>query len=126
MKKIKASFLFTAVFLLVFAKVSSAQGNLQFNQVILIELAQSGTQAITVPAGKVWKIESVSMGSSTSQTDVYLRNSSAVNIAHFGQPSSSYTASYPFWLPSGFTGSFVNSWPSYRATISIIEFNVVP
>ncbi len=36
----------------------SAQGTLQFNQVLLLQTSQSGSVLLgTVPAGKVWKIE---------------------------------------------------------------------
>jgi hypothetical protein len=125
MKKNHILFLFVALFVFGVSKTSLAQGNLQFNQVILLDIAGAGTQAVSVPAGKVWKIESVSMGSSGSTPSVFLRNSGLVNIAHFST-SSSVSATYPFWLPSGFTGSFLNNYPSTRCTISIIEFNVVP
>jgi hypothetical protein len=126
MKKIPTTILFAAIFLLLLSKSSFAQGNLQFNQVILFDIAASGTQAITVPAGKVWKIESVSMGSTSSNADIFLRNASAIAIAHFSGPATANTAIYPYWLPTSFTGSFVNNHPSFRCSISIIEFNVVP
>jgi hypothetical protein len=105
---------------------TKAQGNLQFNQVIFYDIAISGTQNITVPAGKVWKIESVSMGSSGSAPSIFLRNSSVQNIAFFSAPYNSVTASFPFWLPTGFTGSFANNSPSYRCCVSILEFNIIP
>src|SRR5687768_11527759 len=38
------------------ALLIKAQGNLQFNQIILYDLAGSAIQNITVPPGKVWKI----------------------------------------------------------------------
>ena len=121
--------LFSSLFLFVmlcFSKTSIAQGNLQFNQVILYDLAISGTQAINVPAGKVWKIESTSMGSTGTAADIFLKNSAAANIGHFSAASAAASAVYPFWLPAAFTGSFVNNNPSFRCCISIIEFNVVP
>jgi hypothetical protein len=105
---------------------SKAQGNLQFNQVILFDIAISGSQVINVPAGKVWKIESVGMGSSGSAPDIFLRNSAAQNICHFAAPGSTVAASLPYWLPASFTGSFLNNNPSFRCSISILEFNVVP
>jgi hypothetical protein len=46
----KKLFLFT---FLILSTLTSAQGNLQFNQVKLV------TNTETVPVGKVWKIESV-------------------------------------------------------------------
>lgn len=121
MKKI----FFSIIALLLLATVVKAQGNLQFNQVILLDIATAATQAITVPANKVWKIESVGTGTS-SNPNVELRNSSAVSIAHFASMTGTgATASYPFWLPAGFSGSFIN-FNSARSCISIIEFNVVP
>jgi hypothetical protein len=123
MKKIITAFaiIFCVAF---FAQESKAQGNLQFNQIIFYDIVFNGTQNFTVPAGKVWKIESVGTGS-TSSTPLYLRNAGGVAIAHFN--SSGYSsASFPYWLPPGFAGTFANIHPSIRATVSIIEFNVVP
>jgi hypothetical protein len=49
-------YLLTHLFLIIFVGFSQAQGNLQFNQAKII----SNTDPMqTVPAGKVWKIESV-------------------------------------------------------------------
>ena len=124
MKKVHALILFAAIFVFGFTKTSFSQGNLQFNQVILFDIVFSGTQTINVPAGKVWKIESEGSGSSSS-VGVYLRNSGGAYIAYFSSQSVS-TTTYPYWLPSGFSGAFVNLHPSTRCTISIIEFNVVP
>lgn len=121
MKKI----LFSVFTLLLFAVGIKAQGNLQFNQIILLDIASGATQAITVPANKVWKIESVGTGTS-SNPNVDLRNSSAVSIAHFASMTGTgATAAFPFWLPAGFSGSFIN-FNSARSCISIIEFNVIP
>ena len=111
-------------FLLFCVSFLKAQGNLQFNQIIFYDIAPNGTQAITVPAGKVWKIESMGSGSSNS-TPLYLRNAGGAYIAHFN--TSGYSScSFPYWLPAAFAGTFVNLHPSVRCTISIIEFNVVP
>jgi hypothetical protein len=103
-------------------KKTSAQGNLQFNQVINYDLASVGVQNFTVPPGKVWKIESVLVGSTSGQPAVYLRNAAVQNI---GLLTNTATTIYPIWLGSGFVGSFQNV-TSYRNLISIIEFNVVP
>lgn len=126
MKKNHILLFFAAVFVLGFSKASFAQGNLQFSQVIILDIGFSGIEAITIPAGKVWKIESVSMGSSGSSPSVYLRNSSGANIAYFSSSGSTNTATLPYWLPSGFVGSLINNYSAFRASISIIEFNVVP
>ena len=121
-------------------QLAFAQGNLQFNQVKLV------TALETVPAGKVWKIESViyniAEGSTTYQTGNYGNcttsdyNSAAIVVA--GTPtkvgqgttplaysSGAYVHSYtilPIWLPAGTTlsgGICLNK-------ISVIEFNITP
>jgi hypothetical protein len=121
-------------------QLAYAQGNLQFNQVKLV------TALETVPAGKVWKIESViyniAEGSTTYQTGNYGNcttsdyNSAAIIVA--GTPtkvgqgttplaysSGAYVHSYtilPIWLPAGTTlsgGICLNK-------ISVIEFNITP
>lgn len=120
--------------------VFKAQGNLQFNQVKLV------TALETVPAGKVWKIESViyniAEGSTTYQTGNYGNcntndnNSAAIVVAGtptkvgqgtspLGYSSGSYVHSYtilPIWLPAGTTlsgGICLNK-------ISVLEFNIIP
>ena len=116
-----------------------AQGNLQFNQVKLV------TALETVPAGKVWKVESViyniPQNATTYQTGSgacgpnYYENSAIVvdgtptkvgqGTTALGYSSGNYTHSYtvlPIWLPAGATlsgGTCLNK-------ISIIEFNIVP
>jgi len=121
-------------------QLALAQGNLQFNQVKLV------TALETVPAGKVWKIESViyniAEGSTTYQTGNYGNcntndyNSAAIIVAgtptKVGQGTSplaysngAYVHSYtilPIWLPAGTTlsgGICLNK-------ISVIEFNITP
>jgi len=121
-----------------------SQGNLQFNQVLLL------TATGTVPSGKVWKVESVL---SSSTLAAYNDNSSSVNTvslnilvngitvtverssvgiasqtgsagvmrAHWGYTSGGVTR-LPFWLPAGSTLA-----PSTNAMgVSVIEFNVLP
>ncbi len=96
---------------------AKAQGNLQFNQVLIIDVSVAGN-AVTVPAGKVWKLENVAMASNGayvqlqySGTNYFLSNSSA-NYNHF-----------PFWLPSG---NAVVITGSAAGKLSVIEFNVIP
>jgi hypothetical protein len=105
-----------------FTHESKAQGNLQFNQVILFDMASGATPTITVPPGKVWKIETASTANGAN-AGIQIRNSSVQAIALLS--TSTTAASYPFWLPSGFSGSFLNS-AAVRSCVSIIEFNVVP
>src|SRR5688572_12488602 len=82
---------------------SKAQGNLQFNQVIFYDIPYGSTQSFTVPAGKVWKVESV--GTAVSGCGVYLQNSSAQNIGILYYISTSnYSPSLPMWLATGQSG----------------------
>jgi hypothetical protein len=102
---------------------------LSFSRIVLYDLgtsSPSNVQSITVPSGKVWKIESVSMGSSGTAPAVFLRNNSTQNIAFFSAPVNAASASFPFWLPDGFSGSFLNNSTSYRCTISITEYTKTP
>lgn len=126
----KTKIIFTFAIILAFLtcsnKASAQDTTLQFSKVILYDLAASGTQAITVPANKVWKIESVSMGSSGSAPAVFLKNSSSQNMAFFATPLVTASASFPFWLPETFSGSFVNNNPSYRCSVSITEYTKTP
>ena len=118
--------------LMCFAGTAAAQAadtTLSFSKVILYDIgftSMTNTQSFTVPAGKVWKIESVSMGSSGSPPAIFLRNSTPLNIAFFANPVSTASASFPFWLPSGFSGSFLNNNPSYRCSVSISEYTKTP
>ena len=118
------------VFLLVSVSLK-AQGNLQFNQPILITNVLS-----TVPAGKVWKIESFTP---TSIYQAHNGNISAFQITingdnrivgmpagvNYNYSSGSHSAvmhTLPIWLPAGAT---LIAGPGV-AMISVIEFNLVP
>lgn len=128
MKKILAPFLFAAIFFFGFSKTSAAQGNLQFNQVIFFDIPYGSTQSFTVPAGKVWKIESV--GATSSSCVVWLQNGSGQAVGNLYYVSASnYQPAFPIWLPSNHAGFFaynINNCTGARAYVSIIEFNVVP
>ncbi len=116
--------LFFLLLLLTTATFSSAQGNLQFNQVVNFTLVGITPVNFTVPAGKVWKIEAVG-AESTNTPEVHLRNASNQPIATF-YPAGTYHSPLPYWLNSGFSGNFylLNS-ATYRGSVSIIEFNVL-
>jgi hypothetical protein len=119
------TFLAVIVFTAGFSKQASAQGNLQFNQVINYTIVGSTPFTFTVPAGKVWKIETVAV-EYTNTPNVYLRNSSNQILATF-YSSASYNNPLPYWLSSGYTGNFfLSNSSTYRGSVSIIEFNVVP
>ena len=120
-------FLFSAILLFVagFSQQVFAQGNLQFNQVINYTLVGGTAQSFTVPAGKVWKIEAVS-GENTNTPLVWLRNPANQPVATFYVSSSNHSP-IPYWLSSGYTGNFyLTNSSTYRGSVSIIEFNVVP
>ena len=111
----------------------SAQGNLQFNQVTSVTITgnlsamSSITTNVTVPAGKVWKIQSASSGYYSST--VYMRDASGNFLATLYSSNLGYRVNFPYWLPSGFTGDFIrygNTGSGPKSTVSIIEFNVIP
>ncbi|MGZ4054327.1 MAG: hypothetical protein ACXVPU_13095 [Bacteroidia bacterium] len=110
-----------------FSKITSAQDStFRFSKVIFYDIAASGTQAITVPANKIWEVESVSMGSSGSAPAVFLKNSSGQNMAFFSSPVTAASANYPFLLPDNFNGTLVNNNSSFRCSVSIMEFSKAP
>ena len=112
--------------------------NLYFNQVILV-----GATTMTVPAGKVWKVEGFMQGGAyyanrysvgTGCGSTYAFHGFYVNGVLYGLPyslsfsgGSIYTAeaavsSLPLWLPAGTTlrTECTNDF------LSVIEFNVAP
>ena len=139
-----------------------AQGNLQFNQVISQNLTgtlpNTGTSApeytfqtlvITVPVGKVWKIESSSChtvsGSSGNETKlagtssvdniVLFLDHDVLSYAYNNTASLSLVSStnLPLWLPSGsyslkLIGKCQTQYVSYSAygSLHAIEFNIIP
>jgi len=122
-----AAFLFS----LSLGMLAQAQGNLQFNQPILITNVLS-----TVPAGKVWKIESFTPSSiyqthngnpSAFQITINGDNRivgmpAGVNINSSPGSHSAVMHTLPIWLPAGAT---LIAGPGV-AMISVIEFNLVP
>jgi hypothetical protein len=90
-----------------------AQGNLQFNQIIVIECSAGIPTTFTVPQGKVWKIENAN---SSSNGAMYLYNGTNQNVMYMNQ-------CFPFWLPTNYSGSFYTG--SSKGFVSIIEFNIV-
>lgn len=124
------------LFLLVsvlFNFVLFAQGNLQFNQVLLLSTNQNSNVLLgTVPAGKTWKIE----GYGTNLTSYYNCDFSfnGVNPAFRAGSTDSYSSAYTyvsstqqFWLPTGtpLHAFACNGTTGYR-WVSIIEFNIIP
>ncbi len=95
----------------------SAQGNLQFNQVLSLD-ANSAGNPVTVPAGKVWKIESVAFSSNNAYFQIQWGG-----VSYFVLNNTTPYANLPYWLPSNESVSLV---ANVNAKVSIIEFNVVP
>ena len=120
-------FLLIMIGFIMLSHTSTAQGNLQFNQVIVFTLDNSTPQAFTVPAGKVWKIQSA--GSGYYSSSVFMRDASGNILAMLYSSNVNYRVQFPFWLSSGYTGDFYrsgNTSSGPKATVSIIEFNVIP
>jgi hypothetical protein len=115
-----------------------AQGNLQFNRVVNETLTgnfggyyTAGT--ITVPAGKVWKIEAasvISLNNTTIGTPDLGGAGSWMGIGN--HPCYYYNAPnivhLPLWLSAGTydVGGKRDTAEPIRIVISAIEFNVVP
>ncbi|MFN4911774.1 MAG: hypothetical protein ACK444_07495 [Flavobacteriales bacterium] len=106
-----------------------AQGNLQFNQALLLSATANNSTQWTVPAGKVWKLES--MGVNASAVYVYFNGTMA--FEYWGATGSTGNNGYarsadssPLWLPAGtVVGHYSNATTAYR-WFSILEFNIVP
>jgi hypothetical protein len=123
------------VYLLFFALIffgahSKAQGNLQFNQALHLEITCCTASTFTVPVGKVWKIEGSMAYNNISPTRI-----TAIN----GNPMEAYLTGYtylnygilpiplPYWLPANTQVSFnTGSGVGQKGYVSIIEFNVIP
>ena len=114
------------LFVLAFGSAIRAQGNLQFNQVVLLtfdsNVSPYFSPLYTVPAGKVWKIESAGSSSSIAVYELNgLRVSQTINTNN----STNAAANLPLWLPAATTMKFYNGG-SYVCFVSILEFDVVP
>ncbi len=112
---------------------ANAQGNLEFNQVLKVSTTQ-----MTVPSGKVWKIESylqsdvAGTSNSTTGCDVTRVRPFIIdgqiyhNIKNVASGSGGYIYTpdnrFPIWLSEGHTAA--TSCAS--DFLSVIEFNVVP
>ena len=97
--------------------VVNGQGNLQFNQIVIVSSVNQ-----TVPAGKVWKLESCMLTSSGNSYALMLYNGALYNMRQ--QLTSTQVATFPFWLSSGASVTFGTS--SSGGILSILEFNIVP
>lgn len=115
----------------------NAQGNLQFNQVIntsvtglVGSLASANLGTITVPAGKVWKVETASVTEANNIRTSLGRIGNNVVFYFGGSNSPPNINLLPLWLRPGTYNLNVTNYSSsaltYRMTLSAIEFNVIP
>lgn len=129
----------------------SAQGNLQFNQVISETFSISGgvfntlynaSNSLIVPSGKVWKIESISFSSTSSNStyspSIHLNINGSIVLYNYGsQKNINDTGgtlnAQPIWLKEGDAIGFsmrnrctTTCVQSVSGHISILEFNVTP
>lgn len=137
------SFVFLSIFL--FFNNLSAQGTLQFNQVLLLQTSQSGSVLLgTVPAGKVWKIEAVGgvpmscfCGFSFNNgQNVAFHSGGRLEGTQYRRWETEGAAQPPIWLPAGTPLTAMNCTDCYACNsatcsfpyryLSIIEFNVIP
>ena len=102
---------------LFFSLSFTAQGNLQFNQVLLLD-GNTTTPTYTVPAGKVWKVESATISSVNGYLSLSI-NGSVASILQFVNGGNNL----PYWIPAG---TLVGFFIVYEGKVSIIEFNVIP
>ena len=120
----------------------SAQGNLQFNQVVNPVISGQWTSnetffgTITVPANKVWKIESASLMYSNNGGPIVssahasgLHARIGFNRIHSNQLEFQ-SSTFPIWLSEGtYDCVLVAGWSTnyqIHLGVSAIEFNVVP
>jgi|688.fasta_scaffold199548_3 hypothetical protein len=116
-------YLFLFVLTSVFAIPNGVRGQtLQFSQVLLVNTAQ------TVPANKVWKVESLVLSqnftnySISSYFSAYLLINNSSCTVGYSSYQAGISTTLPLWLPAGTSlaaGQNISS-------ISVIEFTVVP
>jgi hypothetical protein len=122
-------YLFLFILLISCLHKISAQGNLQYNQVLYVSSTLATNNNLgTVPAGKVWKIESVG-GASTGNAVWFKVN--GVNAGLFIFNTTNAQMAYnscrlPMWFPAGTQIGYGGNDGSSIVWFSIIEFNVVP
>ncbi len=116
MKKI-----FLILFFGLFINQNFAQNNLQLNQVINLEFVSTGT-TVTVPTGKIWKIENCLL-TSINNYACMVYNGSTYYLRQHNTSSSSWD-NFPFWIGEGKTITLGGNCSS--GMLSILEFNLVP
>lgn len=95
----------TLIIIICATTLIQAQGDLVFNKALILEI---GFTPITVPEGKVWKVQGTNGGALVLLTD-----------------NSFFTLYQGLWMPEGF--SFRESSSGSTATsVNVLEFDVVP
>jgi len=103
---------------------SQEESALKFNQVLLVDMPNS----VSVPADKVWKIESALVSCSQHCTASILVNENYVAFYSWGvtapssgdgAASSNHPTNFPIWLP---TGTQISNSENI-SSLSIIEFD---
>ena len=118
------------IFVILFVFVATAtyaQGNLQMNQVLLLNSTLvSNTNLGTVPSGKIWKVESFGISYLASQGGVHLMLNGIEGGLLSPTSFQSDIVKCPIWLPAGTQLGFENNGAGAMIWFSIIEFNIVP
>ena len=103
--------------LLLTLSFSAKSQTLEFNQVLLVEIA---AQNDTVPQGKAWKIESAVCELNISSAVYFMVNFNSIVLSNgtggWGQMTRN---AFPMWLPEG---TIVSAGAGVSA-LSILEFN---
>ena len=94
----------TLIIIICTTTLIQAQGDLVFNKALIFEI---GFTPITVPEGKVWKVQGTDGG-----TDVSVNNDN-------------FRLYQGLWMPEGFTFSKASSG-SQATAVNVLEFDVVP
>ena len=133
---------------MLFSFEGKSQGTLEFNQVKFLTNVATGTGpqtccsastvVLTVPAGKVWKIESSSLKKTSNTSPGFIQGFntgegiSINDMVLYRATTSTETgiAEKPVWLPAGSYNWLVHHDNvvnyTYTGALSIIEFNIVP
>jgi hypothetical protein len=129
--------------LLLYSSIFS-QGNLQFNRVINLTYnnatLKSGVyiyDTLKVPTNKVWKLESAGIkGTNTDGSSLLIDNFTVFSEVDYQTSSGVFptptVSSFPIWFSSGsykltlYCGYMSTCNNNIPASLSIIEFNVVP
>ncbi|NDB36449.1 MAG: hypothetical protein EB023_14160 [Flavobacteriia bacterium] len=122
--------LVTIIITLTVCLTFNAQGNLQFNQALLLNTMSNNQTQWTVPAGKVWKLESIGNASS-GWMQIYIDGNLAFEYWGGSGPTGGYanirsSTSNALWLPAGTILGHVANAGTYYRWFNIIEFNLVP